>query len=380
MIKLLMCITLSETGGSQRVVYDILANLPEDKYDITMVTAPGGDLIDWVNRLNQCRKNVIRVITLSCIRRNISPVNDFVTFIRLLSLMRRSRFDVAHFHNSKVGLLGRAAAWLSRTPKTFYTVHGWGLNRSTTGILFPFLSMAERIVARMSTAVIFVSRSDMERGLQNKWAYKSNASLIYNGIADGSAPRERASGSEPVIIFVARLAEPKEPLLALQASEILQREGYAHRLLIVGDGPMYPDCVQYIGEHRLQNCAFMLGKRDDVRGLLESSDIFCLFSRWEGLPISILEAMAAGLPVVASAVGGIPEMVEHGSSGYLAEDFSAENTAEYIKTLIRDEGLRRRMGAAARAAVRERFALEDMVSKYRQLYETPYPRRGRRSS
>ena len=380
MIKLLMCITLSENGGSQHVVYDILANLPEDLYDITLVTAPGGDLLEWVNRLNQYRTSKIRVIPLSCIRRSISPVNDFATFIRLLALMRHSRFDVAHFHNSKVGLLGRLAAWLAHTPKAFYTVHGWGLNRSTTGRLFPFMSMAERIVARMSTAVIFVSQSDMERGLQNKWAYKSNASLIYNGIADESAPREKASGGEPVIIFVARLTEPKEPLLALQVSELLQREGYAHRMLIVGDGPQYPACAQYIDDRKLQNRAAMLGKRDDVRELLENSDIFCLFSQWEGLPISILEAMATGLPVVASAVGGIPEMVEHGTTGYLVEGFNAEAAAAFIKILIGDGCLRLRMGAAARAVVRERFALHDMVAKYRRLYEAPLPRRGRTAS
>lgn len=379
MIKLLMCITLSETGGSQRVVYDILANLPEDLYDITLVTAPGGDLLEWVNRLNQCRASKIRVISLSCIRRNISPVNDFATFLHLLALMRRFRFDVAHFHNSKVGLLGRLAAWLAHTPKTFYTVHGWGLNRSTTGHLFPFMSMAERIVARMSTAVIFVSLSDMERGLQNKWAFKSNASLIYNGIANVSSPRERASGGEPVIIFVARLAEPKEPLLALQVSELLQREGYAHRMLIVGDGPQYPACVQYIDDRQLQNRAAMLGKRDDVRELLEISDIFCMFSQWEGLPISILEAMAAGLPIVASAVGGIPEMLEHGTTGYLVEGFRAETAAKYIKILISDGGLRRHMGNAAREVVQERFALEDMVAKYRRLYEAPPPHRSRRA-
>jgi glycosyltransferase involved in cell wall biosynthesis len=291
--------------------------------------------------------------------------------------MRRSCFDAAHFHNSKLGLLGRLAARLAHTSKVIYTVHGWCLNRSTTGRLFPLMSLAERAVARMSTAVVFVAKNDMETGLHNKWACKSNAVLIHNGIAVTPERGERDGVNEPVIIFVARLAEPKEPLLALQISELLQRDGCNHRMLIVGDGPQYPICAKYISEHQLH--AAMLGKRDDVRELLESSDVFCLFSKWEGLPISILEAMAAGLPVVASAVGGIPEMVEHGKTGYLVEGFSTETAAAYIKILLGDSGLRRQMGNAARTIVRERFALDNMVTNYRRIYEAPSSHRGRRA-
>lgn len=378
-----MCITLSETGGSQRVVYDILSNLPESLYDITLVTAPGGELLDWVDALNQNRTNSIKTLTWTCLKRSISPVNDFIAFVRLLALMKRSHFDVAHFHNSKVGILGRISAKLAGTPKVYYTVHGWGLNRSTTGRLYRVMSFIERVVARFCTGIVFVSKSDMDQGLRNKWASESKARLIYNGISDESAaPRDLPDipADVPVIVFVARLAEPKEPITALQVSERLYLDGYTHHLLIVGDGPLYPECESYIEERNLQKHASLLGMRDDVRALLARADIFCLFSKWEGLPVSILEAMIAGLPVVASAVGGVPELIEHGKTGYLVDEPNVEKAAGYLKTLLEDSDLRCRMGDAAQAAARERFGLAEMVAKYRRLYEMPSGRRHGRAS
>ncbi len=357
------------------MVYDILSNLPEDQYAITLVTAPGGDLLTWIDKLNLARTNKIRKITPSCIRRSISPINDLIAFFRLLILMWHTRFEVAHFHNSKVGILGRLAAWLTHIPKIYYTVHGWGLNHNTASHLYKILSSLERIVAKLSTAVIFVSQSDMERGLQNKWALENNASLIYNGIKNEIVTQKKMPeipGDGPVIIFVARLAEPKEPLLALKASEFLQRKGYSHKMLIVGDGPQYSACAQYISVHQLQSHITLLGKRDDVRELLGCSDIFCLFSRWEGLPVSILEAMSLGLPVVASAVGGTPELVKHGLTGYLVENFEVETISSYLKILLCDDDLRQRMGNTARIVVREHFGLNEMVERYRRLYEAPY--------
>jgi glycosyltransferase involved in cell wall biosynthesis len=377
MIRLLMGITLSEVGGSQKVVYSILSNLPEQDYEITLVTSPGGELLDWVNELNQKRENPIRIVALDCIRRNLSPFFDFITFIKLIRLIKKTKFDIAHFHNSKMGTLGRAAAKLHGIPKIYYTMHGLNLNRNTTGRIYPILSLIERIIARFTTKVIFVSKHDMDIGISNGWASETNACLIYNGISEADIPEKpenppRDSGHVPVIAFVARLAEPKVPEFAIKVSAKLLDAGYNHRLLIIGDGPKMEECRNLIRSLGIDSYVSLMGKCGNVMELLSKADIFCLFSRWEGLPISVIEAMLCGLPVVASDVGGIPELVEHGKNGYLVPGFNEDLAADYLQKLIQDPDKRRYFGNYARTAAIDKFTATNMVSEYRLIYERDY--------
>lgn len=377
MIRLLMGITLSEVGGSQKVVYNILSNLPEQDYEITLVTSPGGELLDWINELNQKRDNPIRIVTLDCIRRNLSPFHDFITFIKLIRLMKETPYDVAHFHNSKMGTLGRLAAKLCGIPKIYYTMHGLNLNRNTTGRIYPVLSLIERIIARFTTKVIFVSKHDMEAGIRNGWATETKACLIYNGISEADIPEKpknppQNSGHVPVIAYVARLAEPKVPEFAIQVSAKLLDAGYHHTLLIIGDGPKMEECRNLIRSRRIDSYVSLMGKCGNVMEILSKADIFCLFSRWEGLPISVIEAMLCGLPVVASDVGGIPELVKQNETGYLVPDLDDNKAADYLKELICNPEKRHYFGNNARSAAIDRFTAANMVSAYRLLYERDY--------
>jgi glycosyltransferase involved in cell wall biosynthesis len=375
MLRLLMGITLSETGGSQRVAYDIMANLPESMYDITLVTSPGGELISWVNDLNGFRVNKIKVITLSCLRREISIIHDVLTLVAMLFLLCFGRYDIAHFHNSKMGIIGRIAARIARIPKVYYTVHGWGLNRKTAGRMYGVLCLLERLAARCCTETVFVSECDRKLGIRNRWVEIASSRLIYNGISEGhgnKAGLRKTLGipeEMPVIVFTARLAEPKMPQFAITVADRLNRIGIQFILLIIGDGPMMSECKSLIDKLGLKDQVMLLGKRDNARALLQEADIFCLFSKWEGLPISILEAMFAGLPVVAIGVGGVPELVAHGSTGYLLNSFDSDEAACFLSCLIQDKDVRLRMGSAGREAASTKFKLDTMIEQYRQLYE-----------
>jgi len=369
-----MGITLSEVGGSQKVVYNIISNLPDQTYDITLVTSPGGELLDWVSELDQSRNNKIRIVTLDCIRRNMSPIYDLITLFRLFTLMKKEKYDVAHFHNSKMGTLGRLAAKLSGIPKVYYTMHGLNLNKNTTGRAYPILSLIEKITGRFSTKVIFVSKHDMDIGIHNAWASETNSSLIYNGVSEAKISENERNHSEapeqaPAIAFVARLAEPKLPEFAIRVSAKLLQSGYNHRLLMIGDGPKTDECRNLIHSFGIDENVSLLGKCSNVVELLTQADIFCLFSKWEGFPISIIEAMLCGLPVVTSDVGGIPELVEHGKTGYLIPSLDEEMAVEYLQELIRDKVKRDRLGNQARVIAHSKFNLTDMVSQYRRLYE-----------
>lgn len=381
MIKLLIGITLSEIGGSQKVVYQIISNLPEDLYEISVLTAPQGAMLDWIEEINRKRDHPIEVITWSCLRREISPLQDSLALLKLIRLLRARKFDVVHFHNSKMGLIGRIAAWVSRIPKVYYTVHGWGLNPQTTGRLFQLLGLIERFLSRFTTQMVFVSRRDMEQGIQNRWATPDRSRLIYNGIdgVEGTHPLQgeavdlrkqlKVSPQIPIIGFVARLAEPKDPLFAIHVAEELVNRGIDHRLCIIGNGPKYEACGQLIRDLDLHQQVVLMGTRGDVMSLLAQMDLFCLFSRWEGLPISVLEAMQTGLPIVASNVGGLGEMIVDGETGYLLDSSDLGKATDLVSGLLADPAARIAMGGKAKESVETKFQLSRMVLDYRDLYE-----------
>lgn len=372
--RLLTGVTLSEVGGCQKVVFDLLTNLPEMEYDITLVTSPGGELLDWINDRNTQRSCRIRVVELSSLKRNISPGSDLKTLLNLIRILKKGKYDIAHFHSSKIGLLGRVAAKLTRVPQVYYTVHGWGLHAAGTGLKFKLLGKLEKLAGRLSTKVICVSEHDLAEGIQNGWIKRKKACVIHNGIRPETGEtydihREyQILGTAPVLASVERLQEPKDPLFTIRTAEYLKQAGFEFRLLIIGDGILRKDCEELIDKLGLSEQVFLLGSRRNVREILQSVDIFLLFTHWEGLPVSVIEAMFAGKPVVASNVGGIPELITQGYNGYLLDGFSEKQASGYILPLLTDRGLREELGGQGRKTAFEKFSLEEMVGKYRNLY------------
>ena len=372
--RLLMGVTLSEVGGCQKVVYDIITNLPDTEYEITLVTSPSGELLDWIKDFNVQRSCKIKVIELKSLKRDISIWNDIKTLFDLLRILYKGRYDIAHFHSSKMGILGRVAAKLARVSQIYYTVHGWGLHALGSGMKFKIFSMLEKMAGTFTTKVVCVSMHDLHEGLLNGWIRKEKACVIHNGIALNTGvkydlKRELLIPEEtPVIAAVERLSEPKDPLFTIRVAEYVKRAGKSFKLLIIGDGVMRKDCQELIESLKLKEQVLLMGTCNNVREMLQSVDISLLFSKWEGLPISIIEAMFAGKPVIASNVGGIPELIIHGQSGYLIDGSNITQAAEYIIRLLNDDLLREKLGSEGKRIALEKFTLDEMVRKYRILY------------
>lgn len=375
-LKVLIIVTLSEVGGAQKVVYHIAAGLEPGLFDVTVACAPGGELISWLKNLPWN----IRVVEITELKRNISPLNDFKAFYKLYSLMKKEGFHIVHCHSSKAGILGRLAARLAGVPKIFFTVHGWGINEYQMRLVRFFYIMAERFAGLLSTRIICVSQSDLEKGCKLKLASPDKLSVIYNGMPEpqkkkGILRKELAIKEEDIIIgTVARLAVQKDPLFLLEvANEMLSNQGCIagdKRLyfVVIGDGPLRLECEEYIESKGLKDRVFLLGTREEAAALIRDFDIFVLFSRWEGLPLTIIEAMQAGAPVVASAVGGVGELVVDGETGFLIEKLDPEAAERALARLLADGDLRRRMGEAGRRRAREKFSLGEMLRRYRDLY------------
>lgn len=375
-IKVLQVITLSELGGAQKVVYHIAAGLPQELFEITVACAPGGELVNWLRKLPRD----IQVFEIPEFKRNISPLNDFIVFWKLYLLMKKKDFQIVHCHSSKAGILGRLAAWLAGVPKIFFTVHGWGINEYQSWPSRFFYTWAERLAGVFSTKVVCVSQSDLSKGQSLRLVPKEKLGVIYNGLPvtkkqEGALRGELNLKKEDIIIgTVARLAPQKDPLFLLDiANQMITCFGDGPGkgslyFVIIGDGPLRPQCEEFLKNKGLYGRIFLLGAREDAASLVQDFDVFALFSRWEGLPLTIIEAMLVGVPVVASDVGGVGELVVDGETGFLIEGLDPEAAERALVRLLADGDLRRRMGEAGRKRAREKFSLAEMLRRYRGLY------------
>jgi glycosyltransferase involved in cell wall biosynthesis len=375
-IKILYIITLSEQGGAQKIVYHIASGLDPQEFDITVACAPGGELVNWLSNLHQD----IKIVEIPELKRNISPFNDLKAFLILYALMKKNSYHIVHCHSSKAGVLGRMAAWKAGVPKIIFTVHGWGINEYQSRIVRFLYTWAERFAGVCSTKVVCVSEADLLKARSLKLVTGDKLSVIYNGLPlpetrDGLLRRELGIGNKDTIIgTVARLAPQKDPLFLLEVAALMVNhdnkitgEGRLCFVLI-GDGPLRSECEQFINNKGLKRSVFLLGTREEAAELVQDFDIFVLFSRWEGLPLTIIEAMLAGRPVVANAVGGVGELVVHQETGLLINKLDVNEAEKALLNLISDPGKRLSMGYAGRQRALDLFNVDKMVGKYRELY------------
>jgi glycosyltransferase involved in cell wall biosynthesis len=357
--RLLMLITLSELGGAQTAVALLLPGIVAE-FEVTVAAQGSGPLRVAAETAGA------RYVELHHVRRPIDPWHDALALVELIRLCRQVGPDIVHVHSSKMGVLGRLAAWLAHVPIRVLTVHGWsfapyhGPSRS----LFVWI---ERLMRPVTTTVVCVSEKTRQEGVAARACDPRRSVVIHNAVdvhAFAHAPRRDRTAE---VVGVGRFAYPKDFATLLEALRLVEAPC---RVRLVGDGPELDAVASALDRMGLSRRVQLLGARADVPDLLASSDIFVLSSRSEGFPVSVLEAMAAGLPVVATDVGGVAEAVEEGETGFLVPAGDSEALARGLERLLVDGELRHRLGAAGRARARSHFD----VSPYRAAYAALYRR------
>jgi glycosyltransferase involved in cell wall biosynthesis len=369
--RILILITLAEVGGAQTYVAQLLPALA-GQFDVVVAAYGPGPLRD------AARAAGVRFVPLRQVRRDPHPLRDILGLLELVALLRRERPDVVHVNSSKAAALGRVAALVGRVRVRVFTVHGWAFKAysGTTGTLYRW---ADRVLAPLTTVTICVSETERAAGLAARTCRADRTVVIPNAIDVEASPRARLDGDPPRIVTVGRLAAPKDPLTLVRALPALAPRPYS--LAFIGDGREQPHVEQQIDALGVRDRVEMLGERHDVADLLAAADVFVLASRSEGAPLSILEAMAAGLPVVASDVGGVAELVADGETGLLVPPGDPAALAAALARVLDDRGLRGRMGAAGRARARDRFDLAGLRAAHLELYArelSGMPKRSRR--
>jgi glycosyltransferase involved in cell wall biosynthesis len=269
-------------------------------------------------------------------------------------------------HSSKAGILGRLAGRSLKIPAVF-TAHGWAFTPGVPPLKAAFYRRIERVVGPLARKIICVSEFDRRLALDARIIAADRVVTVHNGMPD-IAPTLRADpGRSPArMVMVARYGPQKDHPTLLRALAGLQELEW--ELDLIGDGPLMGETESMAASLGLSGRVHFLGQRMDVAEIVARSQVSLLVTNWEGFPLSILEAMRAGLPVIASAVGGIEESVRDGETGYLVPRGDVEVLRDRIRRLLTDPSLRLRQGATGRTYFERHFTLDHFVAQTLDVY------------
>ena len=356
--RILYLVTRAERGGAQTHVLDLACSMRPD-FEVSVATGEEGFLTE------ACRERAIPVYVLPHLQREVRPITDARGFGEIWQLIRKLRPDLLHLHTFKAGFLARLAGRILGIPSV-YTIHAWLYGTAAVSRFSSALSgPCERLAARWCERIITVSRAGARIVRGHRIGSPSKLVTIHNGLPDCSEQAQLSPTETPVITMVARFIEGKDHDLLLRAFARIPK---GPRLRLVGDGPTRASVENLARELGIREQVDFLGNRDDVASLLATSDVFVLASRSEMLPISILEAMRAGLPVIASDVGGVGEAVTHNENGFLVPSGSVSALAQALIDLTTDYALRLRMGHAGRQRFTRQFLSSSMQERTRCIY------------
>lgn len=316
--------------------------------------------------------------------RSLITFRHFRSLIELVRLLRRNRVHLLHVHTPVAATLGRVAAKLARTPVVFYTAHGFYFHDATPKRFRVPLVLIERVLGKITNHTFTQSDEDRQTAIEEGIALPDKVSYLGNGVdtevfAQAAARRdavreELGVGDRVLVAFTGRFVREKGIAELLEAVSVLRSRGSELLLLIIGGSlpsdrdPAGAHMAQTVAELNIADIITTTGVTKRVPDYLAACDIFVLPSYREGMPRSILEAMAAGKPVVATDIRGCREEVVEGVTGYLVPARDSQRLAEAIGTLAGDEGLRARMGAAGQARAREMFDERLVFQRLLEVY------------
>ena len=358
-MNILFVITRADTiGGAQVHVKDLATALQTDNHKVLVLTGKRGIY-------NQDLKEAgIESVACRDLQKSINPISDGKSLRYILHVINLFKPDLIAAHSSKTGILGRLASKITKVPCVF-TAHGWSF---ISGIPEPnrtIFRWLEKLSAPLANKIICVSEYDRQIGLQASMS-SSQLLTIHNGMKDIPQRLQANPGqTEAVkIAMVARFDRQKDHATLIEAFKDLNAE-----LILIGNGPSFNKTREQVNKLGIDNKVSFLGFRQDIAEILAEVQIYTLISHWEGLPCTIIEAMRAGLPVVASDVGGVKEIVLEGETGYIVPRGDVATLKNRLSYLLENEQARISMGIMARQKYESQLTFQHMYDKTLSTYQ-----------
>ena len=377
-IRVLRIIARLNVGGPAIQASLLTDRLDPARYD-TLLVAGSEDEVEG-DYLALTKQSIGRLHRLPELGRAIRPGQDVIALRKLVSLIRRTKPDIVHTHTAKAGTLGRLAALLCRVPVIVHTYHGHVLSGYFPAWKTSAFTAIERGLSRRTARLIAVSQQVRDDLLARGIGSEARFSVMPLGLdlvrfldrtPPGGLRRELGVPDGVRLVgIVARLVPIKAHEVFLQAARLLVAGRRDCRFVIVGDGERRRSLEQQVDELGLRARTVFLGWRGDLDRILPDLDVVALTSRNEGLPVALIEAMAAGRPVVATRVGGVPDLVTDGTTGLLVPMDDAPALAGAVDRVLADPALAVDLGRAGRARVYPALSADRLVDDVDRLYQT----------
>jgi glycosyltransferase involved in cell wall biosynthesis len=361
-IRVCQMITELRPAGAERCVYELAKRLDRSRFDVLVVALRGGQVQQMLADAG------VRVHVLG-----VRGKWDLVRFGTLVDVLRRERINIVHTHLFHADLAGRPAARLAAVPRLVHTVH------VADPRLRPWRFAYARVMAGYCDRIVCVSRAVLEHHRRRSGLPAERYTVIHNGIAveeyfrdDQARGRLRAqwgvAEDRVLVAYVGRLDRQKGLDTLVSAMAHLAARGHPMELVIAGEGPQRRLVENFVAHGEGGARARFLGFTSDVRGVLSAADVLVMPSRWEGFGLVAAEAMAAGLPIIATRVPALMEVLEDGRTAILTDREDSVGLSEALERLAADAQLRKQLGQAAHEDVVARFRIEDTIAAHEKLY------------
>ncbi len=374
-LKVAHIITRLELGGAQQNTLYCCAHHDARKYEVLLICGQGGFLDAEALR----HSGRFKTYFLPQLKHPLRPWWDFAAFRKMARLLRSEKVQLVHTHSSKAGILGRWAARAAGVPHIVHTVHGWGFFVGQFLPVHRLYQTLERWTAPFTSRILAVSQDNQREGLALGIGKREQYRVVHSGIetreavlsprAVQKARQDLGTAGKPCVLVLSNFKKQKAPLDVVEVAQALKDKLPGVLFLWAGDGPLRGKVEGEITQKGLDGNFQLLGWREDVTRLLAVCDALLLTSLHEGLPRVILQAMAAGKPVVATSVNGTPEAVRNGATGFLHGPHETQAMSESLFKVLSDKALARRMGLAGRKALKGTFLIENMLREIEKLYE-----------
>jgi glycosyltransferase involved in cell wall biosynthesis len=367
-------ITQSELGGAQTYCLD-LANDLRKKFNVS-IAAGGKGALALKSELSG-----IKYYEIPHLKRSISPIKDFLALAEIIKLIKKIKPDIIHLNSSKISILGSLAIFIYKLLiinyqlSIIYTAHGWVFNEPSPIWKKLFYKYAEKFTSKFKDKIICVSEFDYQTALAQKICPKEKLVMIHNGIGEinflsRQESREKLNlpNNKFIIGSIGNLYKTKGFEYLIEATKKLIDEEIKISTVIIGEGRERKNLTELIKKYKLENNIILAGWVPEAAELLSAFDIYICSSVKEGLSYTIIETMLNGLPIIATRVGGNPELIEDGRNGLLVNSQNSEDLAEKIKKLKNNIELQQELSTQARIKAREEFNLEKMLEETKKIY------------
>ncbi|MDD2927482.1 MAG: glycosyltransferase family 4 protein [Candidatus Omnitrophica bacterium] len=370
-INLLYVVTKLELGGAQKQLLSLIRGVNKERFNLFLFTGLEGLLVEDALAIPQLKIQRCRFL-----KRPIQPGQDFLALINLYSFIKKNNIGIVHTHSSKAGFLGRLAAKLAGAKVIIHTVHGWSFHKYQPLLLRRLFILLERFAALFTDKLVVVSSFDRAQGLENRVGTQSKYSLIPYGIdyaefdiQDSSVRRELGLNDRDLVVGMVACFKPQKcPQDFIKLAGLVNRYMPGVKFILVGDGILRKRIERLIAGSHLEKRVILTGWRRDIQRVLSALDVFVLTSLWEGLPVTVLEAMAAAKAVIATDTGGVREAVDNGKTGFLIQPHDVEGLAKKLVSLFRENELSIKIGRSAQEYLKYNFKANDMIDNTEALY------------